>query len=56
MMHVLFHLGSATTIPNNISEEAMKAAQDYVTVCCKHTAFLAGRGDIDEAILGLQKG
>ena len=22
----------------------MKAAEDYVTVCCKHAAFLSGRG------------
>lgn len=56
VMHVLFHLGSAGSIPNEITEEAMRAAKDYVEVCCKHAAFLAGRGDIDEAIQELLKG
>lgn len=34
----------------------MKAAQDYVDVCCRHIAYLSGRGDIEDAIQDLVKG
>lgn len=39
-----------------ISEAAIKAAEDFVDICCQQTAFLAGRGNIDDAILDLQRG
>lgn len=56
VLHVLFHLNSPENIPNEISEEAIKAAEDFINVCCQHTAFLSGRGDIDDAIKSLQRG
>ena len=56
VLHVLFHLGSDDVIPKAISEKAIVAAQDFVDVCCQHTAYLAGRGDIEDAIHKLQQG
>ena len=49
-MHVLFHLDTPLCIPTVISDEALKAAQDFVETSNQHVAFLAGRGDITEAI------
>ena len=48
--HILFAIGtsdeylSATT--DEISEEAIIAAINFVNLCCQHTAFMAGRGTI----------
>ena len=56
MLHVLFHLDTPDDIPSTISEAALQAAQNYVDLCCQHTAFLAGKGDIDDAIMKIQKG
>lgn len=55
MLHVLFHLESSGDISSEISIEAIEAAKDFVDVCCQHTAFVAGRGEIQDAILNLQK-
>ncbi len=38
------------SISATISDEALKAAQDFVETSNQHVAFLAGRGDIAEAI------
>lgn len=35
---------------NCISEKAIAAAINFVTVCCQQTAFIAGRGNIEEEI------
>ena len=56
MLHVLFQLGSPGAIPTEISERAIKAAQNFVDMCCQHTAFIAGRGDIQDAIQQIQRG
>lgn len=56
VLHVLFKLDTPDDIPDTISEQAIVAAQDFVDVCCQHTAFVAGRGDIQEAIQQLQLG
>lgn len=58
-MHVLFHLDTPLSIPSTISDEALKAAQEFVEMSNQHAAFLAGRGHITEAIemiQGLNKG
>ena len=39
-----------------ITEKALKAAEDFVSVCLKHTAYMAGRGGLDEAIKQAKKG
>lgn len=56
VLHVLFHLDTSGDIPTIITEDALKAAEDFIDVCCQHTAYLAGRGDIDDAIFKIQKG
>ena len=55
-LHILFSLnecdddvifdGNST----EISEKAVEAAIDFVALCLKQTAFIAGRGEIDEEI------
>ena len=54
VLHVFFQLDTPDDIPDTISELAIVAAQDFVDVCCQHAAFVAGRGDIQEAIQQLQ--
>ena len=46
-------------IPDTISEDALKAAQNFVEVCNQYAAYLAGRGEIStaiEAINTIEKG
>lgn len=49
-MHVLFHWKKPLDILKEISSEALKASITFVDVCVQHAAFLAGRGDVQEAI------
>ena len=37
-------------MPDTITEEAAKAAIDFVEVCCQQTAFIAGRDLIENEI------
>lgn len=46
-IHVLFHLESDEPLPGIISQSAIEAAIDFIKVCCQHTAFIAGRGRIN---------
>ena len=48
--HVLFAMGTEEELPENISEEAIIAAIDFVGLCLQQTAFMAGRGEIAEDI------
>jgi len=50
VMHVLFHMETPLSIPDTISEDALKAAQNFVEVCNQYAAYLAGRGEISAAI------
>lgn len=54
-LHVLFHMDTPQQIPQEISDEALLSAKNFVEVCNQHVAFLAGRGVISEAIEGLVK-
>ncbi len=49
-MHILFQIEEKALPPNAISEEATKAAIKFVEVCCQHTAYIAGRGTIDNEL------
>ncbi len=50
-MHALFHLESGEDpLPDIISSEAIEAAINYVEVCCQHTAYISGRGNIDQEL------
>ena len=53
-MHVLFHLDKEEKLHNTISDEAIEAAIDFVEVCCQHTAYITGRGSIQEELDHLQ--
>lgn len=54
ILHVLFNWEQPTDIPKEISTDALKAAVNFIDVCIQHSAFLAGRGDINEAISKLR--
>ena len=59
VLHVLFHFNNPHCIPPEISEQALKAALDFVEVANQHVAYLAGKGvitDAIEALVELQKG
>ena len=58
VMHVLFNLDNPTTctIPQQISEAAVKAADSFVDLCLHHAAYLGGRGKLEEAIEDISKG
>lgn len=43
--HVLFHVGKDNPVSVEVSEEAVKAAVDFVNISCH---FIAGRGPLQE--------
>lgn len=43
-------------LPSTINEQAIRAAIDFVDVCSQHTAYIAGRGEIDEEIKHILSG
>ena len=53
-LHVLFHYFSSEQsqepLPDIITDEAVKAAMNFVEVCCQQTAFIAGRGGVEGEI------
>ena len=53
-MHALFSWQTPQFIPPAISDEALKAAESFVKMCNQDAAFLAGRGDLTEAIENVQ--
>lgn len=40
----------AATLPTTITEDALKAAINFVEVCCQHTAYITGRQTIENEI------
>ena len=42
-------------IPQIITDEALKAARNFVETCNQHLAYLSGRGLISDAIETLQE-
>jgi hypothetical protein len=53
-LHILFNLEKDIDSMNTISTPAIDAAIDFVDICCQQTAFIAGRGDINNEIQLLQ--
>ena len=49
-LHILFNVGTPEEITDEISEEAIAASINFVGLCCQQTAFMAGRGHIEEEI------
>ena len=56
VMHVLFNMGDPSSIPQEISEDAVKAADSFVDLCLQHAAYLGGKGNLQEAIDDINKG
>ena len=50
VLHVIFHLDTPLEISEDISDAAIVAAHDLVSVCIQHAAYLAGRTDVDNEI------
>lgn len=42
VLHVLFHIDTPHNIPETISEDAVKAADNFVDLCLQQAAYLAG--------------
>jgi len=55
-VHVLFGMEDEEPLPNTISYMAIKAAIDFVEVCCQQTAYIAGRGTINDEINLIRSG
>ena len=55
-MHVLFHVDEEGPLASNISDIAIEAAIDFVEVCCQHTAYITGRGNINQELDIVQAG
>jgi len=51
---ILFSIGNEDrndqSVPDEVSDAALKAAVDFVSVSCQQTTYIAGRGPIDEEI------
>lgn len=47
---ILFQMGSDATTPTTDTDEAVKAAIDFVKVAIQHVAFIAGRGELAEEL------
>lgn len=55
-MHILFHLDKEEPLPEVVSEAAIMAAINFVEVCCQHTAYIFGRGNIYHELELLETG
>lgn len=56
IIHVLFSLGSDEPQDDTVSEDAVKAAIDFVHTACQQAAYIAGRGSLEEEILRFKDG
>ena len=56
-MHILFYdEDDDGQLSETVTQTAIEAAIDFVDVCCQHTAYIAGRGNIDEELKILETG
>ena len=55
-MHVLLNLDNADSPSCTITEEALEAGIEFVELCCQHTAYITGRGKIDEEVTLMEAG
>lgn len=59
VLHVLFEVGNNTLgepSSNIISDEAVKAAINFIEVTCQQTAYIAGRGTVKDEIKRFKSG
>lgn len=50
VFHVLFNIENPENVALQISEESLVAADNFVSVCLQHAAYIAGRGLLQDAI------
>ena len=51
MLHILFQLGSGTTSCNDtVSDEAIKAAINFVMIAIQQVAYITGCGELDKEL------
>lgn len=55
-MHILFHIDKEEPLPDVISDTAIEAAIDFVEVCCQHTAYISGCGNITQELEFFESG
>ena len=56
-MHILFYdEDDDGQLSETVTQTAIEAAIDFVDVCRQHTAYIAGRGNIDEELKILETG
>lgn len=49
-MHVLFLMGDDSPLSDTIANMTIEAAIDFVDICCQHTAYITGRGNIAQEL------
>lgn len=59
-LHILFRVEREDPLQDplsdTISQDAIKAAINFVEVCCQHTAYISGRGKIENELELMQAG
>lgn len=50
VLHLLFHLGKEGPLPELIEESTVEAAVDFMKVSIQQTAFVAGKGLIEDEV------
>lgn len=59
-LHILFRVELEDPLQgplsDTISQDAIKAAINFVEVCCQHTAYISGRGQIESELELVQAG
>ena len=50
ILHMLFSIDSENPLCSEVSEIAVKAAVNFVQIACQQTAFVAGKGLIEEEL------
>ena len=48
VLHMLFHINSTDPLPDQLSDMSIKAAVNFVQISCQQTAYIAGRGTLQE--------
>ena len=55
-LHILFNFDNNEPLSDTISDLAIEAAIDFVEVCCQHTAYITGRGNLHQELDRLETG
>lgn len=50
VLHMLFSLDKTEDLSEEVSEEAIKAAVNFVKLACQQTAFIAGKKTLPEEL------